>query len=393
MQSILLIDDNKTLSNMMAQLIESELDVKVDVAHSLNEAKMFSSARKYILAILDLNLPDAPNGEIVDLIAPKIPSIVLSANIDKEFRKKILSKDIIDYLSKGSMESINYLISTIKRLMSNKKHKVMVVDDSMVFRNAMSRLLKNMFFDVIATAHGEEALAMLKENPDIKIVLTDYNMPVMDGLELTREIRKSHSKNELSIFVVSANEDDEVSAKFLKNGASDYINKPFSKEQFITRVNNAIESLENIDKLANFSRRDFLSGLYNKRYFELKISKIYNSLDSCALAIFSFDTKKLSDELIELFSQILTSSVSENDLVARIDESEFALFFKECTKDSVSVVCENILHKMEYHNFADISLFIGVASEYEDRYEDLFSKADENLIEAKSSATSKIVIS
>jgi diguanylate cyclase (GGDEF)-like protein len=387
-KNILLVDGNISLSKMMAKLIESELDIKVDVAHSLSEAKMFVAGRKYILAILDLNLSDAPDGEIVDLIAPKIPSIVLSANIDKELRKKILSKDIIDYVSKGSMENINYLINTIKRLTQNQKHKVMVVEDSMLFRNVMSKMLKNMFFQVIATAHGEEAVAMLKENPDIKIVLTDYNMPVMDGLELTREIRKTHSKNELFIFVVSSNEDEEVSAKFLKNGASDYINKPFSKEQFICRINNAIESLENIDRVLNLSVRDALTGLYNKRYFQTQISKSYNLNDAFTLAILSLNTPDIDDDNLVKFSQILTSNVSENDIVIRLETDEFALFLKECTKERAKVVFETILQKSRLHSF---TTFIGASAECEDSFDELFEKADMNLHEAKNNSSGVVI--
>ena len=92
-------------------------------------------------------------------------------------------------------------------------------------------------------------------------------MPVIDGLELTHEIRKMYDKNALGILAVSSNQDNEVNALFLKTGANDFITKPFSKEEFSCRINNTIEALENIQIVTNHANRDYLTGLYNRRYF------------------------------------------------------------------------------------------------------------------------------
>lgn len=217
-QKILIVEDNKTLAKLISKKIETSLDFQVDIAYSLSEAKLFLRTYKYFVTLLDINLPDAPNGEIVDYVLSKGNHvIVLSANIDKEFRQKMLQKNIIDYVNKGGMNDINYIIHTIKRLRQNQEHTVLVVDDSMVFRKQMSNMLKNLFFQVITVAHGEEALGILSTHKNIDMVLTDYHMPVMDGLELTYEIRKEHDKNNLAILAVSSNKDNEVNALFFKN--------------------------------------------------------------------------------------------------------------------------------------------------------------------------------
>ena len=267
-EKILIVEDNKTLAKLIAKKLASALDIEVDVAYSMHEAKLFIARYRYFIALLDINLPDAPNGEIVDYATKKkLHTIILSGNIDKEFRKKILQKNIIDYVNKSGVNDVNYIIHIIQRLQKNRNHKVLVVDDSRVFRQQMQRILENLFFKVVAVAHGEEAIGMLKSQPDISLVLTDYNMPVMNGLELTLEIRKTYTKNELSILAISGNEDEEITALFLKNGANDYIKKPFSKEEFSCRINNSIEALENIQLITNYANRDFLTGLFNRRYF------------------------------------------------------------------------------------------------------------------------------
>lgn len=251
MNRILIVEDNKTLAKLIAKKISDSLDYEVDIAFSLSEAKLFLQKYAYFVTLLDMNLPDAPNGEIVDYVLSKGQhAIVLSGNIDKNFRKQMLNKNIIDYVNKGGVEDIKYIIQSIERLEKNQEHKILLVDDSMVIRKQMKTLLENMYFKVIAVAHGEEALGML--NDDISLVLTDYNMPVMNGLELTQEIRQRYSKKKLSIVALSSDNEDETIALFLKQGANDYIKKPFSKEEFSCRINNAVEALENIQIISDY---------------------------------------------------------------------------------------------------------------------------------------------
>lgn len=250
---ILVVEDNKTLANLIAKTIKDRLGYEVDTAYSLQEAKLYLHKYDYFTTLLDINLPDAPNGEVVDYVLGRGQKvIVLSGNIDKDFREKMLQKNIIDYVNKGGMEDIKYIIQTLQRLEKNKEHKILLVDDSMVVRKQMQSLLENMYFRVIAVAHGEEALGMLKTYDDISLVITDYNMPVMDGLELTQEIRKLYDKKKFPVIALSSDDDASTLAMFLKKGANDYIKKPFSKEEFSCRMNNTIETLEYINMLTTY---------------------------------------------------------------------------------------------------------------------------------------------
>ena len=121
-ERILIVEDNKTLAKLIAKKIGAELDFEVDMAHSLSETKLFLSRYSYFLTLLDINLPDAPNGEVVDyVIEKKNHVIVLSGNIDKEFRAKVLKKNIIDYVNKSGINDVNYIIQMIKRVQKNVK--------------------------------------------------------------------------------------------------------------------------------------------------------------------------------------------------------------------------------------------------------------------------------
>ena len=412
-ERILVVEDNKTLAKLIAKKIESALDIEVDVAFSLAETKLFLARYKYFITLLDINLPDAPNGEVVDYaISKKNHVIVLSANIDKNFRKKMLQKSIIDYVNKGGTGDIDYIIHTIKRLQKNRNHKVLVVDDAMMFRKQMQGILENLFFNVITVAHGEEALGMLQAKPDISLVLTDYNMPVMDGLELTHEIRKTYSKDELSILALSGNDDDEITALFLKHGANDYIKKPFSKEEFSVRVNNTIEALENIQTIMHYANRDYLTGLYNRRYFfdsmQEYVEDVKESGEKFTVAMIDIDHFKkvndtyghdVGDKVIVTLADILRSSTNPQDVVARFGGEEFCVVLKNINRYSALDILERIRQTVESYSvdigkeqFVSFTISIGaVIHKEEDDLEESINEADMCLYKAKNNGRNQVV--
>ena len=413
MNRILVIEDNKTLANLIAKKISTELDVEVDVAYNMSEAKLFLKGYKYFLTLSDINLPDAPNGEIVDyVIKTGNHVIILTSNIDKNFRKKMFEKNIIDYIYKSGVEDINYIISNIKRLIKNSKHKVMVVDDSVVFRKQMKDMLENLFFKVVTVAHGEEAINLLEStNDDISLVLTDYNMPVMNGLELTSEIRKNYKKSDLSVIALSGKSDDEEIALFLKSGANDFIKKPFSKEEFSCRINNSIEALENIQEITNQAIRDFLTGLYNRRYFFKEVSKYFNDAiengESFSIAMVDIDHfKKINDtyghdtgdKVIVKLADLLRSETSKDDIVARFGGEEFCILLKDISSEKAIDSMERIREKVENSvMFSDkdkeirYTISIGLATTYENTLDDTVNEADMHLYSAKEGGRNQVV--
>jgi diguanylate cyclase (GGDEF)-like protein len=413
MQRILIIEDNKTLANLMAKKISQDLKWDVDVAYKLSESKLFLKMYKYFVVLTDLNLPDSPNGEVVDYLLEKNQKIiVLSGNIDKNFRKTMMQKNIIDYIKKSGANDIKYISTSLKRLNANQKHHVLVVDDSMMIRKQIKSMLENLFFKVTTVAHGEEALGMLETNQNISLVITDYNMPVINGLELTKEIRKKYDKNRLSVIALSSSEDEEVVALFLKNGANDYIKKPFSKEEFYCRINNSIEALENIQFILNSANRDFLTGLYNRRYFfnniEEYIKESKNGFENLYIAMIDIDNFKsindkfghdIGDKAIVALSEILRTNTNQKDLVARFGGEEFCIALLTQNDqnaynifDRIKSKTETFLLKIDNDTSINFTISIGVAKHFpDDNIEETLNQADMNLYEAKTTGKNKIV--
>lgn len=412
MERLLIIEDNKALAKAIAKKIELELGFEVDVAYAMSEAKLFLKGYRYFLVLCDLNLPDAPNGEIVEyVLSTNNHVIVLSGNIDKTFRAAMLKKNIIDYVNKGSVNDINYILQTISRLQKNQNHTILVVDDSLMFRKQMQSMLENMFFKVITVAHGEEAMGILQTRSDISLVLTDYHMPVMNGLELTAEIRKLYSKNDLTVITISTDNEEDTTALFLKNGANDYIKKPFSKEEFSCRINNSIEALENIHTITNHANRDFLTGLYNRRYFfeamQSYFTKALQESEKFAIAMVDIDHfKKINDtyghdtgdRAINTIADILRANTSSNDMVARFGGEEFCVVLTNITPSKALEVFENLRAKIGECSITatngttlSCTVSIGVLLSPEESLEESINQADMLLYSAKQQGRNRVI--
>ncbi len=414
-EKILLVEDNKTLAKLLAKKMESSINVSVDVAFSMEEAaRLIAENDDYFISLLDLNLPDAPDGEIVDYVLSKgILAIVLTGNIDEATKKKFMDKDIVDYVYKSNMNDVNFIFTAIDRLLKNRNYKVMIVDDAMTMRNNAKRILESQQFGkVFAACHGEEALAYFEDNPDIKLVLTDYNMPIIDGFELTTKLRDKYSKNELGIIALTGASDADVASNFLKHGANDFVTKPFVKEELICRVNNLVESLENIQIIGNMANTDFMTGAYNRRYFFEHAGNYVHQANKegtpYALAMMDIDFfKKVNDTyghdagdlVIKTFANVLKDETKGADIVSRFGGEEFCILLKDITKEQAVARFVMIRKQIELTKvfFKDqlirFTVSIGVTFNHDDvDLEELIEQSDKALYEAKEGGRNRVEI-
>jgi len=411
---ILIVEDNKALAKLIAKKMEDNTEMRVDVAHSLAEAQAFlTKAKDYFITLLDLNLPDAPNGEVVDFVASKgLPIIVLTGSMDDKTRETFMDKDIVDYVYKGNMSDVNYIFHMIDRLKNNKQYKVMVVEDVMQTRNDVKKILQNLQFQVFTAAHGEEAMNYFADNPDIKLVVSDYGMPVKDGLEVLKELREQKDKNELGVIMMTSANENVSGAVFLKNGANDFIAKPFLKEELICRVNNTIENMENINKIANFANKDFLTGLFNRRYFYDDMQGYLASLEEnpmpYAVAVIDVDGLKnindkygqdSGDKILKLLAKKLIDDTKSSDIAARFGGGEFCILLKNVSQEDAvkffvglrAAIASNPVNIK--NESVKISVSIGVTfgkSDY--NADEILELADEALYKAKQNGRNRVEI-
>ncbi len=252
-QRILIVEDSKLIITLYKQLFQLE-PFELITHRSYESAKAFmeSTHEPIFAAIVDLNLPDSQNGEVVDLIlAHQIPTIVLSGSENTQLLEKIQQKPIVDYIYKKDKKDFEAVVALIHRLALNQQMKILIVDDSSTYLALYADLLHRQLFNVVKANDGLEALGVLAQNPDIKLIISDYEMPKKNGLQLVEAIREHFTKEELPIIIVSAVNDHTINGQCLKAGANDFIYKPFKHEEFYSRIYlniNFIEYLDEIEK-------------------------------------------------------------------------------------------------------------------------------------------------
>ncbi len=250
--TLLLIEDSPIQSKIICQRFESMTRYTLLAAHSMAETGQLLALHgdAIFAAVADLNLPDAPDGEAVDLcLSRDIPCIVLAASFDDTLRKRFLEKRVVDYFLKGSIDDLEPLIAGVERLRKNYEVKALVVDDSSTQRGVLRRLLAVQCITCLEAADGVAALEVLEKEPDIRLVITDFNMPRMDGIELVQEVRKKHRISQLAVIGLSSVGSGPLTAQFLKNGANDFLTKPFEVEEFYWRVNQTLNILDVMQEL------------------------------------------------------------------------------------------------------------------------------------------------
>ena len=182
----------------------------------------------------------------------------------------------------------------------------------------------------------EEELAALEADSTIRLAVVDQEMPGMQGIELARRMRSVRSRDRLAVIGVSGTEDPGLVAHFLKNGANDFLRKPFSREEFFCRVSQNVDQLELIGTLQDLATRDFLTGLPNRRFFleqsQRQLPQLQLHGQCVAVAMIDIDHFKhindtqghrRGDAVLVEFATFLRSPLGKDETVVRLGGDEF----------------------------------------------------------------------
>lgn len=412
--SILIIEDNRTISNFIKKDLIANMDVDVYQVFSYREAKELLEWRTdFFVAIMGLILKDSSRGEIVDYVMSRgIPSIVLTGTFDEQVRSEILSKNVIDYVLKRDMGSFDHIKKLIARLYKNQNIKALVVDDSKVQRSHYRNLLTNHLYQVIEAENGEDAMEKLAEHDDVKLVITDYEMPRMDGFELLSHIRRAHGKSERIVIGISARGNKLLPAKFLKLGANDFLKKPFENEEFYARVTQNVEYMEMLEQLKDAAIKDPLTQLYNRRHFYDTGEDIFtdskNNNTNLVVTMIDIDFfKKINDHYghdggdvaLKHLSGILQNLAGEKHLLARFGGEEFCILSEGFDLYAAATFFENVRKHVAASSVIyneqpiKVTISVGISDNRYRSLQEMINHADEMLYKAKENGRNQVVIS
>lgn len=353
MRKILLIDDNKMLSKLLAKKIQNTLNYEVDIAHTMAEAIAMLN-NDYFLSFVDLCLPDAMNGEIVDVVADKIPTIVLTASNDTNKREEFMHKNILDYIFKESDTCVDQILDAISTLSYYAKTKVILAMAKLPERNEIKKFLSQRLFKVLAAAHGEEALLYLEDNDDTKLIIADAKMPVVSGEELLAEIRTKYNDDDLGVILLGE-KDDVAEARVLKNGANDYLIKPLLKELFNCRLDRVLNYMQDKKFIKTYNNLDHTSGLKDHYTFRSEVEDYLNDIASgeqeFAFAFLDIDELKsindeygfeIGDSIIKICADEMIAETKGRDILGRYSAEKFGILLKNISQERALKILSRI---------------------------------------------------
>jgi two-component system chemotaxis response regulator CheY len=115
--------------------------------------------------------------------------------------------------------------------------RALVLDDSRTVRSIIGGILKELGMEVVQAANGVEGLEQLKLCPDIELMLVDWNMPEMNGLDFITAVRAQPAFRAARILMVTSEAEGSQVARALAAGANEYLMKPFTREVLVAKLN------------------------------------------------------------------------------------------------------------------------------------------------------------
>jgi len=260
LKRLLVVEDNAVERDSVVELLKHD-DIEINTVGIGAEAFQVLLDRPYDCCVLDLRLPDMSGYALLEKMQTEpnlreLPVVVftgkeLDAGEEKQLRslaKSIVLKDVQspDRLFDETALFLHRVVADLPeakqkilaRLHSSNEalrgRKALVVDDDARNIFALTTLLENHEMEVVSATNGRQAIEIIKNDPDLGVVLMDIMMPEMDGYETLREIRKIPEFRALPILALTAKAMKGDREKCLEAGASDYIAKPVNTEQLVS---------------------------------------------------------------------------------------------------------------------------------------------------------------
>jgi two-component system, cell cycle response regulator len=246
---------------------------------------------------------------------------------------------------------------------------ILVVDDSPVYRKLVETALAEKEYRVLLANSGRQALKLVsKHRPEI--VITDWEMPDVTGIELCGHIRRDHDSFTYIVLLTSHTEKEQV-IKGLAAGADDYLTKPFHSGELLARIAVGLRIVElhrqiqaKNRQLEELALTDSLTGLPNRRAIAIWAER---ELQAAVRHCFSFwvvmvdldHFKRINDncghdagdQVLKKFSELLKANTRASNICGRVGGEEFLIALTHVDKTDVHIAIDRIRREVETERF------------------------------------------
>ena len=290
---------------------------------------------------------------------------------------------------------------------------VLVVDDSRVMRKAIERILETEF-DLIQADDGEAGWDALNNNSDIDVVISDIQMPILDGYGMICRIRAADNKNvsDVPIIVITSADDETTKERAYACGANDFIIKPIDSNQLLTalrahtgsQVTSTAADQTGVDPLTLISNREPF--IKSGKKFYTACQKKGDVLSMIRLDVDYFDDVRdhhgddVADQVLVWTSKILLKIIRKEDAIGQLGRAQFAILTASSGRVESAVLCDRIRAAVSAGSFdragvaIPITLSVGLATAGHDpanSIEDLVDLASQRAAVARSRGGNQLI--
>lgn len=417
----LVIDSTRLFQNMIKEIMKS---VGMDCSiYSSGKDALEAEHSEYTFIIVSRTLEDVSGDIFLKRFAVQHNlgnafTIMLTSDHIEENELNDIASDYSKVLSKKDISSLAQIVrNAINSQALKLDANILLIEDS----QSIADLVLSLFQENNSNIQHVTQISDMKsvfDNQEFDLVITDYYLHGDEtGDDVINYVREFNcvDRSKTPILVISGESNQQKRTAFLKNGANDFILKPYDNDELLVRSSNLIsnnrvlkKSKQQQQQLMKLALTDHLTGLYNRHILNDIGPKYINNAQrqNIPLSLFVIDLdhfKKVNDthghakgdSVLQAVAAVLQGSCRTEDIVVRFGGEEFIMMLSNCDIEEACKKAEKLRYDIENCNPSDLKITTSIGATQlgdKDDFDSFFNRADKAVYKAKEGGRNKVII-